>query len=105
MTSDSPTDSGPENVKSAVAKQSIVALTTVGLLVLIFAVCLVSAVQLLAPRDMPFGITESSPVVDAVQQEYSLDLKTYSSEADLMDAARVATSTAATSSVRPPTCW
>ena len=54
---------------------------------LIFAVCLVSAVQLLAPRDMPFGITESSPVVDAVQQEYSLDLTTYSSEADLMDAA------------------
>ena len=87
MTSNDPTDSGPENVKSAVARQSIVALTTVGLLVLIFAVCLISAVQLLAPRDMPFGITEASPVVDAVQQEYSLDLKTYSTEADLMDAA------------------
>jgi len=32
-------------------------------------VCLVSAVQLLVPRDMPFGVTASSPVVDAVQQE------------------------------------
>ena len=69
------------------AKKSVVALVTVGLLVLIFGVCLVSAVQLLAPRAMPFGVTGPSPVVDAVQQEYNLDLKTYSSEADLMDAA------------------
>ncbi len=68
-------------------KKSVVALGTVGVLVLVFAVCLVSAVQLLAPREMPFGVTASSPVVDAVQQEYSLDLKTYASEADLMDAA------------------
>ncbi len=69
------------------AKKSVVALTTVGVLVLVFGVCLVSAVQLLAPRDMPFGVTAPSPVVDAVQQEYSLDLKTYSSEAELMTAA------------------
>ncbi len=68
-------------------KKSVVALGTVGVLVLVFAICLVSAVQLLAPREMPFGVTASSPVVDAVQQEYSLDLKTYASEADLMDAA------------------
>lgn len=73
--------------QSTSAKGSVVALATVGLLVLVFALCLVSAVQLLAPRDMPFGVTASSPVVDAVQQEYSLDLTTYSSEADLMDAA------------------
>ncbi len=87
MTSNGPTDGGPENVESAVAKKSVVALATVGLLVLIFGVCLISAVQLLAPRDMPFGVTASSPVVDAVQQEYSLDITTYSSEADLMAAA------------------
>ena len=31
------------------AKKSVVALATVGVLVLVFAVCLVSAVQLLAP--------------------------------------------------------
>ncbi len=87
MTSDNPSDGGTENGGSAVAKKSVVALATVGLLVLVFGVCLVSAVQLLAPRDMPFGVTASSPVVDAVQQEYSLDLKTYSNEADLMAAA------------------
>ncbi len=70
------------------AKRSIAALATVGLLVVIFAVCLVSATQLLAPRDMPFGVTGSSPIVQAVQKDYSLDLITYSSEADLTAAAK-----------------
>ncbi len=65
----------------------MIALSTVAVLVVVFGVCLVSAVQLLAPRDMAFGVTASSPVVDAVQQEYSLDITTYSSEADLMAAA------------------
>jgi hypothetical protein len=68
-------------------KKPVVALVTVAVLVVVFAVCLVSAVQLLAPRDMPFGVTASSPVVDTVQQEYSLDLQTYESEGDLLDAA------------------
>lgn len=68
-------------------KKPVVALVTVAVLVIVFAVSLVSAVQLLAPRDMPFGVTASSPVVDSVQQEYSLDLHTYASESDLMDAA------------------
>ncbi len=68
-------------------KKTVVALVTVAVLVVVFAVSLVSAVQLLAPRDMPFGVTASSPVVDSVQQEYSLDLHTYASESDLMDAA------------------
>lgn len=82
-----PTTSDPAVPTPTRAKQSIVALATVGVLVLVFAVCLVSAVQLLAPRDMPFGVTASSPVVDAVQQEYSLELTTYSSEAELLAAA------------------
>ncbi len=82
-----PTDDVSENAVPSVARKSVVALTTVGLLVLIFGVCLISAVQLLAPRDMPFGVTASSPVVDAVQQEYSLDITTYATEADLMAAA------------------
>ena len=69
------------------ARKSLIALFTVGLLVAIFAVCLVSAVQLLEPREMPFGVTGPSPVVDAVQQQYSLDLITYSSESDLTEAA------------------
>ncbi|MGB7979530.1 MAG: hypothetical protein WCF36_01915 [Candidatus Nanopelagicales bacterium] len=53
----------------------------------LFMVCLVSALHLLAPRNMPFGVTGPSPVVDAVQQEYSLDVITYDSEADVTSAA------------------
>ena len=68
-------------------KKSVVALVTVGVLALIFAVCLISASQLLAPRQMPFGVTASSPVVDAVQEEFSLDLETYANEGDLIAAA------------------
>lgn len=73
--------------KSA-GKQSMVALGTVTILVVIFAVCLVSAVQLLFPRDMPFGVTGSSPVVEAVQQKLGLDVTTYPSASDLEAAAR-----------------
>lgn len=82
-----PTNIASQGPGRGTSKKSIVALVTVGLLVLVFGVCLVSAVQLLAPRDMPFGVTGPSPVVDAVQQEYSLDIQTYSSEAELMAAA------------------
>ena len=54
-----------------------------------FALCLVSAIQLLEPRNMPFGVTGSSPVVSAVQHKDpdALDLMHYSSEADLIQAA------------------
>jgi hypothetical protein len=69
------------------AKKSLIALTTVVVVSAIFTLCLVSALQLLAPREMPFGVTGPSPVVDAVQQKLSLDLITYSSEADLTQAA------------------
>ena len=68
-------------------KKSLVALGTVGVLVVVFAVCLVSAVQLLSPRAMPFGVTGPSPLVDAVQQKYDLDVSTYASESDLSSAA------------------
>lgn len=68
-------------------KKPLVALATVVVAVAIFAICLVSAVQLLTPRNMPFGVTGPSPVVTAVQSEFSLDLITYSSEDDLKQAA------------------
>lgn len=68
-------------------RKPIAALLTVLVLVGLFVVALVSALQLLAPRDMPFGVTGPSPVVTAVQQEYSLDLITYGSEAELTEAA------------------
>ena len=50
-------------------EKPLVALSTVAVLVVGFAVCLVSAVQLLSPRSMPFGVTGSSPVVESVQDE------------------------------------
>ena len=68
-------------------KKPLIALASVIVLVALFAVCLVSALQLLAPRDMPFGVTGPSPVVDAVQSAYSLDVVTYSTETDLTQAA------------------
>jgi len=68
-------------------KKSLVALVTVGVLVVVFALCLVSAVQLLSPRGMPFGVTGPSPLVDAVQQKYDLDVTTYANESDLTAAA------------------
>ena len=69
------------------AKKSVVALVTVGLVVAVFVVCLVSASQLLSPREMPFGVTGPSPVVSAVEKQYSLDIITYSSAAALTQAA------------------
>src|SRR5512132_643722 len=69
------------------ARKSVIALVTVGLVTAFFALCLVSAVQVLEPRNMPFGVTGPSPVVSAVQSKLSLDLKTYASESDLIQAA------------------
>jgi hypothetical protein len=68
-------------------KKPLIALAAVLVLVALFALCLVSALQLLVPRDMAFGVTGPSPVVDAVQSEFSLDLITYASEAELTQAA------------------
>ena len=70
------------------AKKHVVALALVSVVVALFVVCLVSAVQLLAPREMPFGVTGPSPVVDEVQKLYSLDIKTYASANDLTEAAK-----------------
>ena len=63
------------------AKKYLVALITVGVIVVIFAVCLISAVQLLAPREMPFGVTGPSPVVAASRRSIRSTSITYSSEA------------------------
>jgi hypothetical protein len=73
-----------------VAKKGIAALALVLVFIGVFAFCLVDAIHLLAPHDMPFGVTGSSAVVTAVQQEdpNALDLIQYSSEADLMQAAQ-----------------
>ncbi|MFB7619456.1 hypothetical protein [Kitasatospora sp. NPDC056181] len=54
----------------------------------LFALCLVSAQQLLVPRNMPFGVTgPPSPVVAAVASRAGLDLTSYPSPSAVMDAA------------------
>jgi hypothetical protein len=73
-------------------KKGLVVLTLVMVLAAVFAWCLVSAIQVLVPHNMPFGVTGPSPLVSAVQEEAgkkgaSLDLIQFSSEADLIDAA------------------
>jgi hypothetical protein len=69
-------------------KKPLIALVIVGVLAAFFGLCLVSALQLLEPRNMPFGVTGPSPVVDAVKSKLSLDVTTYSSEAELTQAAQ-----------------
>ncbi|GGQ47982.1 hypothetical protein [Streptomyces asoensis] len=54
----------------------------------LLALCLVSAQQLLVPRNMPFGVTgPPSPVVAAVASRGGLDLTSYPDESAVMDAA------------------
>jgi hypothetical protein len=75
-------------MRGVMARKSVIALVAVAVLISLFALCLISAVQLLSPREMPFGVTGPSSVVDAVQQVYSLDLITYDNEGDLLAAAQ-----------------
>lgn len=67
-------------------KKILVALGTVVLLQGLFALCLVSALQLLVVRDAPFGVTGASPVVNAVTPKASLETLAYSDESAVMDA-------------------
>ncbi|WP_420076351.1 hypothetical protein ACOAKG_14600 [Streptomyces sp. JL3001] len=54
----------------------------------LLALCLVSAQQLLVPRNMPFGVSgPPSPVVAAVASRAGLDLTSYPNESAVMDAA------------------
>ncbi|MGQ4489740.1 hypothetical protein ACN6LM_000055 [Streptomyces sp. SAS_281] len=62
-------------------KKILLALGIVLVLQSLFVVCLVSALQILAPRSMPFGVTGASPVVDAVTSKVSLERVTYTDEA------------------------
>ena len=82
-------DDRKQRMEIMVVKKGVATLAIVLVGTAFFALCLVSAIQLLEPRDMPFGVTGSSPVVKAVQHKDpdALDLKTYSSEADLIKAA------------------
>ena len=78
-----------QRAETTVVRKGVATLAIVLVGIAFFALCLVSAIQLLEPRDMPFGVTGSSPVVRAIQHKDpdALDLKTYSSQADLIKAA------------------
>ncbi|WP_331769053.1 hypothetical protein OG948_34990 (plasmid) [Embleya sp. NBC_00888] len=67
-------------------KKALVALGIVLVLQSLFALCLVSALQLLVLRNTPFGVTGASPVVNAVTSKVSLDTRSYGNESAVMEA-------------------
>ncbi|MFD9301038.1 hypothetical protein ACFWB1_39095, partial [Streptomyces goshikiensis] len=67
-------------------KKALAALGVVLVLQCLFALCLVSALQLLVLRNTPFGVTGASPVVNAVASKVSLDTRSYTDEPAVMEA-------------------
>ncbi|MBT1188929.1 hypothetical protein HET69_34325 [Streptomyces sp. CJ_13] len=67
-------------------KKALAALGIVLILQSLFALCLVSALQLLVLRDTPFGVTGASPVVNAVASKVSLDTRSFADESAVMEA-------------------
>ena len=71
-----------------VTSKAVMALLAVLVVQAFFALCLVSALQLLAPRNMPFGVVGSSPLVAQAQETVGLDIVAYPSQSAAMDAVR-----------------
>ena len=69
-----------------VRRKVVVALAAVLVGQALFALCLVSALQLLVPRNMPFGVVGSSQVVAAVTSKVSLDTIGYADKSAALDA-------------------
>ena len=69
-----------------VRRKVVVALAAVLAGQALFALCLVSALQLLVPRNMPFGVVGPSKVVAAVTLKVGLDLSSYPSQSAAMNA-------------------
>ncbi|MET9673030.1 hypothetical protein ABZY68_08015 [Streptomyces sp. NPDC006482] len=67
-------------------RKILVALGIVLALQSLFALCLVSSLQLLVLRDAPFGVTGASPVVNAVTSKLSLQTLSYANESAVLDA-------------------
>ncbi|MFJ8111123.1 hypothetical protein [Streptomyces sp. NPDC096132] len=83
LAQEAPAAGGRSNILKIVAALAVV-LAAQALL----ALCLVSAQQLLVPRNMPFGVAgPPSPVVAAVASRTGLDLSSYPNESAVMDAA------------------
>ena len=62
------------------AKRVVAALVVVAFLQCLFVLCLVSALQTQFPRNMPFGATGASPVINAAGSKVSLQTLLYPSE-------------------------
>ncbi|HET6356873.1 hypothetical protein [Streptomyces sp.] len=67
-------------------KKILVALGIVLVLQSLFALCLVSSLQLLVLRNAPIGVTGASPVVNAVRSKVSLQTLSYADESAVLDA-------------------
>src|SRR5215467_4103841 len=68
------------------ARKAVAALVTVLIIQTLFALCLVSAQQLLAPRNMPFGVVGPSKVVAAVNSKITLATIGYPNKSAAMTA-------------------
>jgi hypothetical protein len=84
-------------------KKVVVALGIVLLVQCAFALCLISALQLLVPRNMPFAVTGASKVVNAVTSKVSLETISYATNPPCSTRSARARSTAPISPARPAT--
>ena len=84
---DAAPSTAPQAGGRATARKVVVALGLVLVAQALFALCLVSAQQLLVPRNMPFGVAgPPSPVVAAVTSKAGLALTSYPSQSAAMTA-------------------
>ena len=80
------TSAGAGPGRRDVTRKAVVALVAVLVGQAVFALCLVSALQLLVPRNMPFGVVGPSKVVAAVTSKISLDTIGYANQSAAMTA-------------------
>ena len=84
---DAAPSAAPAAGRRAMTRKIVIALGLVLIGQALFALCLVSAEQLLVPRDMAFGVAgPPSPVVAAVTSKAGLDLSAYPSQSAAMNA-------------------
>ena len=88
QSTDVPRPTGSEAARPAVRRKVVIALAGVLIVQALFELCLVSAFQILFPRDMPFGVVGSSPVVNQVmvQERGALHLFGYANQSAAVQA-------------------
>ena len=83
---DAAPSAAPAAGRRDVTRKAVVALVAVLVGQILFVLCLVSALQLLVPRNMPFGVVGPSKVVAAVTSKISLDTIGYANQSAAMTA-------------------